>query len=235
VLNIPAEAQEVQSGSLPPANRAEQELRLEASRNVGIAEAAVAVANAELKSADETVRSAALIVDRRKKAGGSPLEIEKAEIELKQAEADLKAKQYLAKLAATQLQLERTRLENIEAAQKAGQATQLPALPNQLASPLGVRQAESLVLILNSELKAAEAKLKAAQVKLERVSKLVADKLAAASEIDEAKLEVTALQAKRDGFLAQIRRAEAEAALEKTRMQPPPASRADPAPKPKGN
>lgn len=162
------------------------------------------------------------------------------------AESNLRAKQYLAKLAATQLQLERTRIENIELTQKTRQATALPARPDQdtrlpldpnlqkMEAEARVRQAETQVLVLRSELKAAEAKLKAAQLKLEYVNKLVADKLAYATELEEAKLEMATWQAKVEGFQVQVKNAETQAALERARMQPQPAGNPDLLPKPKG-
>src|SRR5262249_52749520 len=159
-----------------------------------IAEAATAVAYAELKSAKETLRFSILNADRRRKSGASPLEIDKAETELKQAEIGLEAKQALVKLAETQMQLERARMERMEEAQKSGNAIRPPAIPGSPTTPASdpnlqkmeaearVRQAETFALVMRAELKAAEANLKAAHLKLEHLNKLVADKLVSAAE-----------------------------------------------------
>src|SRR5579864_126897 len=70
VLNVPAAGQPAQSGSLPPASKVVPDSALaEARRNLAVAEEAAALANVELKSAEETVRTSTIDVEAQKKSG----------------------------------------------------------------------------------------------------------------------------------------------------------------------
>jgi RNA polymerase sigma factor (sigma-70 family) len=82
-----------------------------------------------------------------------------------------------------------------------------------------VVQAESELQIRHADLKAAEANLQAGMAKLERMKQMAKAKFISAAEIDEAALEVKALQAAIERAQAQLKPAEAQLSLEKARLE----------------